>query len=498
MLRRLLTALLALLAMLAVRVPVLAEGAQRALLLGFDVFVTQENTAPAAANNVARMEAALSGGEMSFDRITVSVNEVATVDAFEALALEALGDAKQEDTSYFYISTHGLWQPGEPNEEMRLLLSDGETEESLTAARLRTIFDQIPGTKVLILDACHSGAMIGKGVHAPFTNVFAGGDYKVLCSSGGAEESWLWTNHESGESFGAGYFSTALTNGITMSGAYGADVNRDGSITLTEIKRYLLEHHGASTTRCYPEEDDFVLFRYDPQIVMGQRRGVTVDALMFDTDVMDEVAPAADFSFTVHMPVRVAYQLVHQEKGRWDFSNVTMLWDNAERYGEFGDVSGYLSPGVKSRTITIDREEETSYGYALLQMLTVEDGEPSMVSSRVLCIPPLYGNPKLAFEMPAGFTPSLGEEYTFAILHEYPCEITVLVEDLDGNPVRRLTSRQATRPEHLSPMGSTMCWTGKLADGSLASPGTYRIRATAYVGGMAYEALSAPFMLRGE
>ena len=118
MLRRLLTALFALLAMLAVRVPVLAEGAQRALLLGFDVFVTQEDTAPAAANNVARMEAALSGGEMSFDRITVSVNEVATVDAFEALALEALGDAKQEDTSYFYISTHGLWQPGEPNEEM--------------------------------------------------------------------------------------------------------------------------------------------------------------------------------------------------------------------------------------------------------------------------------------------------------------------------------------------------------------------------------------------
>ena len=31
-----------------------------------------------------------------------------------------------------------------------------------------------------MLDACHAGAMIGKGIHAPFFNVFAGGDYKEV------------------------------------------------------------------------------------------------------------------------------------------------------------------------------------------------------------------------------------------------------------------------------------------------------------------------------
>ena len=81
---------------------------------------------------------------------------------------------------------------------------------------MRRIFDAVPGTKVLLIDACRSGAMLGKGVHGPLENVFQGDDYKVLCSSGGAEESWFWAGETgAGLSSGAGYFSGALVNGIT-------------------------------------------------------------------------------------------------------------------------------------------------------------------------------------------------------------------------------------------------------------------------------------------
>ena len=498
MLRRLLSAVLLVLAFLLALPSVHAEGVSRALLIGCDLFVSQPDTSPAAANNVSRMQDAFSGDLSGFASITTNVSGLYSVGMLESLVLTAFEGAEEGDVSYFYISTHGFWSPGDDPEDMRLLLSDGLREDAVTAGQLRMIFDQIPGTKVLILDACHSGAVIGKGVHAPFFNVFAGGDYKVLCSSGGTEESWLWTDSAGETANGAGYFSSALYHGVSRQGGYAADSNRDGAITLTELRRYLLDHHGASTTRCYPEEDEFVFLRYDPSELVNGRRGPVIDAISFYSDVMDSPEPSADFVFTVRRPARVAYQLVHQEKGRWDFDHVSLLWDNTERYGEFGDASGYLSPGLKERTISIDREDEHSYGYVLLQMLTVDGAEPTLISSRVLCVPPLTGDPLLEFDMADSFMPSVGEEFTFVIMHRYPCEMSVVVEDAQGQVIRRLASRQATRPEHLRPLGSTWCWTGRLADGAFAPPGQYRIRATAHIGGENYTLTSGWFELTGE
>ena len=156
----------------------------RALLVGCDRFPTH--------NNVLRMADALSGGTLNMQTLVTREDGLSSASALVALIRETFADADADDVSYFYISTHGLWNTA-VNGLMTLLLSNGESEEGITAYELRRVFDTIPGKKVLLLDACHSGAMIGKGVEKSFENLFAGDNYYVVCSSGGEEESWYWS-----------------------------------------------------------------------------------------------------------------------------------------------------------------------------------------------------------------------------------------------------------------------------------------------------------------
>ena len=79
--------------------------------------------------------------------------------------------------------------------------------------------------------------------------------------------------------------------------------------------------------------------------------------------------------------------------------------------------------------------------------------------------------------------------------HQYPCELTIWVDDAEGNTVRRLTSRRATRPQQLRPLGTTLSWNGKLRDGSMAPEGTYRFRICANIGSEVYELISPTFTL---
>ena len=472
------------------------SGVNRALLIGCDEFVSQQDTTPSAANNVSRMAQTLSGGAMNLENLVTRSTGLTSVQELEELVELAFSEAQEGDVSYFYIATHGVWEEGRRAAEMTLLLSDGQQEAGVTAYELREIFDRVPGVKVLILDACHAGAVIGKGVHAPFDNLFVGPDYKVICSSGGAEESWYWSGEtEGGMLTGEGYFSGALSLGLSARGGYGADANRDGVITLTEVRRYLEDNHGASTARTYPEEDDFAVLRYDVESFTRRRRGSAVEGVSFTGDVLTADEPEIDFTFNMLRPAQVAYQLVYRRNGRWDFPRAQLIWDNAERFGVYGDALGYLTPGMKERSISLGEMDEDSWGYVLLQMLSIDDGAPSVAASRVICVPPVSGDPLLEVITAEAFYPDAGEEFSFVIHHQYPCELSVTIEDTEGKTVRRLTSRRPTRPEQLLPLGTSLCWNGRLSDGTLAPVGEYRIRVKAYLGDEVYEAVSDVFLL---
>ncbi len=470
----------------------------RALLVGCDRFLSQPATTPSSYNNVMRMAQALEGGTMDFAVLMTRPDGMATTGDLAAAILDAFSQADEDDVSCFYLSTHGLWDENMTSGQMTLLLSDGTRETAVSAWMLRTMFDQIAGEKVLIIDACHAGAMLGKGVAAQLENVFAGPDYTVICSSGGAEESWFWSGDIEGERLaGAGYFSGALVRAISAEGNYAADDNRDGEITLTELKRYLLGHHGASTVRTYPEEGSEALFTYDVSQYSGYRREALLEGVSYESDVLTADDPTAYFSFNVVSRVQVAYQLVYHRGGRWDFDNATLIYDNNGDFSAYQKPSGTLSLGLKERAITINRDDAGSSGYVLLQLLTIERGVPSVASSRVLCVPPESGDPALTVTVPSLFAPEDGEELTFFVAHAFPCEMSITIQDMEGRTVRRLGARQGTRPELLDPMASTFTWDGRLNDGEYAPEGMYRIVVKAYVGDERYEVVSDPVILLG-
>lgn len=475
-----------------------AESINRALLIGCDKFVTQEDTTPSAAGNVTRVANALSGGAMNLESLVTRREGIEDEDELAELIAEAFAGADEDDVSYLYLSTHGVWNDEADARAMEFILSDGTVENSVTGVSLRAMLDRVPGTKVLLLDACHSGSIIGKGVDEGFVNLFEGEDYKVICSSGGVEESWLWSSRYGGaeKTLGASYFSETLSAALSSAGGYAADSNRDGVITLTELKRYLRLNYGASTVQTYPEEDDFPLLTYAVSTYTNRRRGASVENIVFEGSVLSASSPEINLTFTVLRDVQVAYQLVYQKEGRWDFSSARLVWDNAERFGAYGDAQGYLSPGYKERSITLSGGEGgNDYGYVLLQVLTMQDGDISVAASRVLCIPPAQGDPLLTIDGEEDFAPEAGEELTFVVRHLYPCELSVTVEDATGVVVSRLASRQATRPEQLVPTGSTFTWNGLTTDGERAADGSYVIRVTAYVGEERYTLLSTPVRL---
>ena len=470
----------------------------RALLVGCDRFLSQPETTPSSYNNVQQMAQALSGGTLNLATLVTRPEGLSSSGDLAAMILDAFSDADADDMSIFYLSTHGVWEEGTSSSGMTLLLSDGLRETAVSAWQLRTRFDQIQGRKVLIIDACHAGAMLGKGVNAQLQNVFRSPDYIVLCSSGGAEESWFWSGDIDGERLaGAGYFSGALVRAISAEGGFGADDNRDGEITLTELKRYLLDHHGASTVRSYPESSDFPIFTYDTEAYAWNRRQSLIEGVSFESDVLTAEDPTAYFSFNVVSPVQVAYQLVYHRGGHWDFENATLIYDNNGDFSAWPKAGRSLSLGIKERALTINRAEAGSSGYVLLQLLTIERGMPSVAASHVLCVPPDSGDPELALFVPGFFAPEDGEELIFNVLHLFPCELTVTVEDMEGHTVRRLASRQASRPEQLEPRGSGFAWDGFTNSGDLAPEGYYRIHVKAYVNGERYEYISEPVLLLG-
>ena len=177
-------------------------------------------------------------------------------------------EAKEQDISLFYYSGHGDVGSG--------ALVGIDMEGNVTAADLRKALDEIPGRKVIIVDACYSGAMIGRSllrnyvvdpaalfvdafkprIRTRSSNLAVERNY-VIASSKGDEESW--------EASYGGIFSNALVESKTS-----GDLNGDHVVTFEEAYLYSKERveelavssGKTQSVQVYPENCNwFGLFR---------------------------------------------------------------------------------------------------------------------------------------------------------------------------------------------------------------------------------------------
>lgn len=471
---------------------------ERALLIGVDEFVSQPSAYPSSTNNVYAMQEMFQAAAEPLEKILVPDAPVTSVQQLTELIQRVFGGAEAGDVSYLYISTHGLYDP-ENGVEPALLLSDGQTENHLTPEELEAAFDGISGTKVLILDACNSGAFIGKGMTEwDEPPCFLGDDFKVITSSGAREESWYWSAGEDAkqeERQGAFYFTQALCDALSAACGYPADQNHDGSITLKELYDYLLLNHAASTPQVYPQnDDDFVIFRYDPSepLPTGLKRSPIMDVTFSDL-VLDRDSREITIEYIAMRPVRVAYQLVYRREGRWEFENAQLIYDDSERFSAFGDQEGAVSAGWKQRTLRLDELADDAYGYALVQLVSIDRGKLRVHAGRVLCVLPEEEPPAPTVEISGSFAPETGRELAVFVGHNSPCTLSVAILDEEGQVVERLCHRRSTRPMGLA--GTTLYWDGKQRDGSPAPAGTYRVRTQIHWKGQTLSVESETFEL---
>ena len=454
-------------------------GVLRALLVACDDFVTQPDTAPSSYNNLIALRRALLRDVRGYRSIRVSLNQALDGEGFRVLAGEAFSGAGPLDTSLVYLSTHGL--QSDDGQDFVALMSDGARETGLSGTDIHRALQGVPGTKVLILDACFSGAAIGKGLDEPrVSSPFTGSDFKVLTSAGGAEPSFLWTDG-AGTVRGGSYFAQALADGLNAFGGLAADGNGDGTITLSELYAHQLRAYGASTPQVYPEGDDtavFIASRTDP----GLPRPLT--RMEFASRALKHEGESLDFSYTLHEPSRLAYQLVYELDGAW-------------RFGVPQNISeeGVLPPGRRQVSLGVQQGMAGLSGYLLLFVVAVDEDRARPLSCVLLSVQTKPLDPALSLAAAPAFRPGIGEEASFVVRHTGAVSLSARILDAEGRQVRALWLDEPSRPTHLKKEGSTLCWNGKNDAGEPAPPGAYFLAVSATAGGARYAAPPAAFEL---
>ena len=456
----------------------------RALLVACERFRTLPSLAPTTSNNVYTLAEVLTQMRSSLVSLRTEIDTISSQAGLADAIRAAFVGAQPDDICLLYISSHGRFRPEAPEFPAVLTLSDGFSEGEITGFALQELLDGVPGTKLVLIDACNSGALLGKGVTPNLNDQpvlpFRSPDYKVLTSAGGNELSWNWSSLDAqGNALaqGSSFFAKGVAGGLGLHGQYTADLDRNGSITLNELYRHLLRNHGSSTVHVYPQDDDFVIATYDPREMRPMDDSNLLSAISFTSDVLTQEAPEIDFAFTAHQPVQLQYQLVYYRENNWD-------WAGAQFYPDTQEAEdGTVQPGRKHRSIRVADIDAASAGYALLQIMTTGGRGAEVFFSKLIAILPSEGDPGLRLDtFGEEFLLGPAEELAIQVAHRFPVRLTVQVHDAQGMLLRTLAAEQTSRPLHLMPEGSLFYWNGRDEAGERVPPGAYTVRAEAYVG----------------
>lgn len=228
-----------------------AVGTYRALLIG-NTYTGESNELPGCDNDVDGMRTML--GRMTATPYSVTVKKNIRAEEILSSISSTFGNASYNDVSLFYYSGHGansLGADGNPTSYHAALVGTFQTYVSI--ARLKTELDKIPGKKVIIIDACHSGQFIARdgtvtqvsssAFNSQVVNLFANEDQLsgdvnrtavVLAADGSellSEEAPAFIDRAGDTNFAkSGYYVITACRSEEKSVSTGYDSNGDGKI----------------------------------------------------------------------------------------------------------------------------------------------------------------------------------------------------------------------------------------------------------------------------
>ena len=228
-----------------------ADGTYRALLIG-NTYTGESNELPGCENDVDGMRTML--GRMTATPYSVTVKKNIRAEEILSSISSTFGNASYNDVSLFYYSGHGansLGADGNPTSYHAALVGTFQTYVSI--ARLKTELDKIPGKKVIIIDACHSGQFIARdgtmtqvsssAFNSQVVNLFANDDQLsgdvsrtavVLAADGSellSEEAPAFIDRAGDTNFAkSGYYVITACRSEEKSVSTGYDSNGDGKI----------------------------------------------------------------------------------------------------------------------------------------------------------------------------------------------------------------------------------------------------------------------------
>ena len=475
--------LLPILALLfAALVPSVSLADTRALLVACSDFVTQPDLGSAISGNVQMIASALLGVTPRLAGLSIEDGTIGTDASLNASITNAFSEADENDLSILYLCTHGLLSSSDDGLAY-LLLSDGVTETALSGERLCQMLAPIQGDKLLILDACYSGALIGRGIPStqPSPDGILTGTFPpsaepflkdtsihVLTSAHGYESSWYYDSQHL--STGAiSYFASAISSVLGLYGTPEADLDADAAISLRELHHYLNTAVPSSSCQLLSADDSLSLPVVDRALLSRPLSGFSYGESLLSADM-----PMLDFSFTVSKETAVQYRLIDFDKGKWD-------WEHAKTFLDSGDdENGSLSPGRKTRTLTLSEVASSDSGYLMLQIFSLSGNELTLCSERLIAVQPTQSDAPFSLRVPETYSPG-SEELSIAVSSGVPAALTVAVHDAQGALVRRICQSQLTRPR---PEGTThVYWDGFNQQGERVPAGRYTIIAEAVICG---------------
>ncbi|MBQ2948244.1 MAG: CHAT domain-containing protein [Clostridia bacterium] len=483
--RRFLTVLFLLACLL---IPSGACAAARALLVACSDFSTEPDLGAAISGNLHMIGSALISADIHAGGLSIEDGTIGTQEALKAAIDDAFSDSAEDDLSILYLCTHGVLSSSD-DEAIYLLLGDGQNESPLSADTLYSFIKDIQGEKLLILDACFSGALIGRGQpdigRLPGSHIqresyispfIADPSIHVLTSASGHESSWYYDSRHL-SSGAVSYFASALSCGLGLYGTPEADLSGDGQVSLDELHRYLSAAVPSSTSQLLSAHADTLLLPVSANAALSR----PLTGFSYGASLLPANDPTLEFSFTVGRDdTRVQYRLIDFDAGSWN-------WQEAKTFLDEGDDgSTLLSAGRKTRSLVLSDVAPTDSGYLMLQVFSVSGSELLLCSERLIAVQPETGNHPLRLSLPAALSVPGMQEIPIEIHAGVPAELTVSVFDSDGRLVRRLAAGQMTRP---APDGMTLCyWDGRDAEGNAVPSGSYTVTAEARICGVRQKA----------